>query len=125
MNFKTPASVLLEFCAQQKVAPPVYESVSSETEPGVFMILVKAFDLIGKGTGRTKKDAKHAASQQLLGKCKVQFHSQFFFCCWLNESIGKVLNVYGCYLCEMSSKKMIFVLQFSCLLLQFYVHIVL
>lgn len=74
MTAKTATSILTEFCAQEKVAPPTYESVINDSDPSVFLILAKAFDLIGKGYGRTKKDAKHAASKQLLGKSILRFH---------------------------------------------------
>lgn len=72
MSAKTATSILLEFCAQQKVAPPQYESVNDENGPSQFIVLVKAFDLIAKGSGQSKKEAKHAASRQLIGKYKVQ-----------------------------------------------------
>lgn len=74
MSGKTATSVLLEFCAQQKVAPPQYEPVNNENGPSEFIVLVKAFDLIAMGSGKSKKEAKHAASQQLIGKYKVQIH---------------------------------------------------
>lgn len=71
MNVKTSASLLREFCAQQKVAPPHFDTVKDAT--GVFITLGKAFNLSAQGCGRTKKDSMHAASQQLIGKYKVQF----------------------------------------------------
>ncbi|XP_055308511.1 uncharacterized protein LOC129572558 [Sitodiplosis mosellana] len=66
MTAKTATSILLEFCTQEKVAPPQYEPVIHGSNPSEFVMLVKAFNLIAKGSGRTKKEAKHAASQQLI-----------------------------------------------------------
>lgn len=70
---KTPISLLAEFCAKQKKAPPQYEAVREETYPTVpiFVICATALGFQTKGSGRTKKEATHAASQNLLGKCKV------------------------------------------------------
>lgn len=67
MNKKTPVSVLTEFCAQNKVPLPEYESVNQDRNPNVFEILVYAFKIMAKGSGRSKCEAKHAASQALLG----------------------------------------------------------
>lgn len=76
MTAKTATSILMEFCAQEKVAPPTFESVSNDSVcgPGTHMVFAKAFDLISKGIGRTKQDAKHAASKELLGKSIVRFN---------------------------------------------------
>lgn len=68
MDAKTAVSKLKEFCDQEKVAPPHYETVSHSTDPSVFVVHVEAFNLIAKGFGHSKMKAKHAASQQLIGK---------------------------------------------------------
>lgn len=77
MTTKTSTSVLTEFCAQQKVALPKYEAVPRETEPNkpLFTYVVAAFDLIAKGSGRSKAEARHAASENLLSKYKIPLHN--------------------------------------------------
>lgn len=74
MTTKTPTSVLTEFCAQKKVTAPQFELVPEETEPNkpLFTIVVAGFNLIAKGSGRSKSEAKHAASESLLSKYKIQ-----------------------------------------------------
>lgn len=70
---KTPTSILAEFCAQQKAESPSYETVASESNPNVpiFSISANAFGFTSIGVGRTKSEAKHAASQNLIGKYKL------------------------------------------------------
>lgn len=71
---KTPTSVLAEFCAQQKSASPQYEDIVLQSNPNVpiFTITVSALEFTAIGSARSKTDAKHVASQNLIGKCKVQ-----------------------------------------------------
>lgn len=68
MNGKTPTSVLTEIAVHYKVAPPRFETVSDTHDPKVFICIVRAFDTLAKGTGHSKNEAKHAASQVLIGK---------------------------------------------------------
>lgn len=75
MCTKTATSVLKEFCDRQKMAAPQYESVNNENDPKSFIVVVTLCGLSANGTGRTKSDAKHLASEQLIGKCKVQMKS--------------------------------------------------
>lgn len=74
MPEKTPTSILSEFCAQQR-ATPEYDVVSQESDHNVpkFTIVVTALNYVAKGSGRSKTDAKHAASQALIGELKVHF----------------------------------------------------
>lgn len=68
MNGKTPVSVLIEFCIQHKVAPPQYEHVNpTNNNPILFEYFVRAFEFMARGSGKSKSEAKHAASQALLG----------------------------------------------------------
>lgn len=87
---KTPTSVLAEFCSQQKVEAPQYESVSGESNPNVpiFFISANAFGFTSIGAGRSKIEAKHLASQNLIGKYKC---TKFMnMCCYsdLVDDIG-------------------------------------
>lgn len=70
---KTPTSILAEFCAQRKAELPSYETVTSESNPNIpiFTISANAFGFTTIGVGRTKSDAKHTASQKLIGKFNV------------------------------------------------------
>lgn len=67
---KTPTSMLSEFCAQQKAEPPCYETVTSGTNPSVpiFSISAHALGFTTIGVGQSKIEAKHAASQNLIGE---------------------------------------------------------
>lgn len=67
MAEKTPTSVLLEFCNLCKVTP-LYNTVSQDSAVPIFTISVAALSYVAKGTGRTKADAKHDASQKLIGE---------------------------------------------------------
>lgn len=73
---KTPTSLLAEFCVAQKAQPPHYETVSSESNPNVpiFSISANAFGFTTVGVGRSKIEAKHVASQNLIGEYKVHEH---------------------------------------------------
>lgn len=79
-GLKTPTSVLAEFCAKEKEALPRYETVTSESNPNVpiFSISANAFGFTTIGVGRTKNEAKHAASQNLIGKYKVHEYVRFY-----------------------------------------------
>lgn len=68
MTEKTPVSVLQELCVQENVSVPMYENIAHETDPKMFSYLVSAFGCIARGSGRSKREAKHEASANLLGK---------------------------------------------------------
>lgn len=72
-NKKTPTSVLAEFCARLKESLPQYETVDTESDPNIpmFTICASALDFTSKGSGRSKIEAKHMASQNLIGKYKI------------------------------------------------------
>lgn len=73
---KTPTSILAEFCAKCKKDVPSYETITSESNPNVpiFSMSANALGFTTIGVGRTKNEAKHAASQNLIGKYKVHEH---------------------------------------------------
>lgn len=68
MAEKTPVSVLQELCVQENKSVPMYEPLAHETEPKMFSYVVQAFGCIAKGSGRSKREAKHEASANLLGE---------------------------------------------------------
>lgn len=80
MTEKTPVSVLQELCVQENVSVPMYEHIPHETDPKMFSYLVQAFDHFAKGSGRSKREAKHEASANLLCKFAdfVRVEKQFF-----------------------------------------------
>lgn len=63
---KTPVTVLQELCVQESELA-VYEYVPHETDPKLFSCLVTAFDLVSSGSGQSKMEAKHKASENLMG----------------------------------------------------------
>lgn len=73
---------MAEFCAKEKAELPHYETVISESNPNIpiFSISAHAFGFTTIGVGRTKSDAKHAASQNLIGKYKVHEHVLLLQC---------------------------------------------
>lgn len=46
---------------------PEYESVPHPSDPKMFSYRVEAFNLFAQGSGRSKKEAKHEASENLIG----------------------------------------------------------
>lgn len=65
---KTPVSILQELLNRRGLAPPKYQLVQIEGaihEP-IFRYRVNVEGLIAMGTGRSKKEAKHAAAKGLL-----------------------------------------------------------
>lgn len=74
MSEKTPVSLLQELCIQENSPVPMYESIPHETDPKMFTFVVAAFDLFAKGSGRSKREAKHDASANLISKKTENFH---------------------------------------------------
>lgn len=69
MSEKTPVSVLQELCIQQEHGAPFYELVGDESDDAkTFAYVVSAFDMAAKGSGRSKREAKHEASANLISK---------------------------------------------------------
>lgn len=68
MSEKTPVSVLQELCIQENGSVPMYESHPHESDPKMFTFIVEAFDFIAKGSGRSKREAKHDASANLISE---------------------------------------------------------
>lgn len=67
MSEETPVSVLQELCIQEKGPVPMYESMPHESDPKMFKFVVEAFGLFAEGSGRSKREAKHEASANLIG----------------------------------------------------------
>lgn len=68
MTEKTPVSVLQELCIQEKGSVPMYEAVPHETDSKMFKFVVEAFGLFAQGSGRSKREAKHDASANLISE---------------------------------------------------------
>lgn len=67
MAEKTPVSTLQELCVKYKNGGPMFEEIPDEVEDGkTFACIVQAFGSTAKGTGRSKREAKHTASANLL-----------------------------------------------------------
>lgn len=64
---KSPVLMLQELCDLEKVRL-TSEFLPPEINAGSFTCVVNAFDLYAKGVGRQKKEAKHAACSNLLGR---------------------------------------------------------
>lgn len=71
MSAKTAISILKEFCDKLKLAPPQYEAVKHENDPQMFIVVVSLVGFVANGTARSKIDAKHLASERLIGEYKV------------------------------------------------------
>lgn len=63
---KTPATILQELCMQQQEFA-MFDFAPDESDPHVFCCTVTAFQLSADGSGRTKKEAKQVASENLIG----------------------------------------------------------
>lgn len=68
MSEKTPVSVLQELCIQEKDSVPMYESMPHESDPKMFTFVVEAFGFFAQGSGRSKREAKHDASANLISE---------------------------------------------------------
>lgn len=63
---KTPIAALHEFCRQNDEVL-FDEHIPHETNPKLKSCVVSAFGLESKGSGRSKKEAKHDACAKLIG----------------------------------------------------------
>lgn len=72
MAEKTPVSVLQELCIQEGASVPIYDEQSNDTDTKTFTFVVHAFGKCAKGTGRSKREAKHKASEHLISKFSFQ-----------------------------------------------------
>lgn len=68
MSEKTPVSLLQELCIQENSSVPMYESIPHESDPKMFTFVVEAFGCFAKGSGRSKREAKHDASSKLISE---------------------------------------------------------
>lgn len=78
MSGKTPVSVLQELCIRENGSAPEYKSVLHPSDPKMFSFEVEAFNLSAQGSGRSKKEAKHEASANLIGMYIQQLHKDAF-----------------------------------------------
>lgn len=69
MTEKTPVSLLQELTISEDAPPPFFDFVANDEDPKAFSCMVEAFGQSEYGAGRSKKEAKHAASAMLIGKC--------------------------------------------------------
>ncbi|XP_055320530.1 uncharacterized protein LOC129577462 [Sitodiplosis mosellana] len=67
---KTPVAALHEFCVQNDEVLMFDENVQHKTDLKMFSCIATAFDLYARGSGRSKKEAKHDASAKLIAKLK-------------------------------------------------------
>lgn len=71
MSDKTPITVLNELCMQAGTTL-VWENIKQPTDPlPPFVCRVEAFDVEAFATAQSKKQAKHEACAQLIGKFGV------------------------------------------------------
>lgn len=68
MTEKTPVSALQELCSQEKVSAPMFDCIPHESDPKMFAYVVEAFGIFAKGSGRSKRDAKHDSAANLMSK---------------------------------------------------------
>lgn len=64
---KTPATILQELCMQQQEFA-VFDFAPDTNDSHAFCCTVTAFQSSADGSGRTKKEAKHVACANLIGK---------------------------------------------------------
>lgn len=65
--------MLQELCITEGVSVPMYDAVPNEGDSKIFTYIVHAFDMFATGSGRSKREAKHAASERLIGKKMDKF----------------------------------------------------
>lgn len=68
MTEKTPVSALQELCIQERESVPMFECIPHESDPKMFAYVVEAFNMMAKGSGRNKREAKHDACANLMSK---------------------------------------------------------
>lgn len=64
---KTPVATLHEFCVQNGEIL-VLEKEPHKINPKMFSYIATAFDFSARGSGRSKKEAQHDASANLIGE---------------------------------------------------------
>lgn len=67
---KTPVTILHELCIRERHFT-AFEDIPHGTDPKQFSCIATAFGLSAKGSGRSKKEAKHDACANLI--------SEYFF----------------------------------------------
>lgn len=66
---KTPISMLQELCDQEKqILSPSFEPISFSPNSQMFLCTIEVFDVAANGLGSTKKDSKHKACAEVIGK---------------------------------------------------------
>lgn len=56
----------------------MFEPIPHETDPKMFVFVVAACGILSKGSGRSKREAKHDACANLMGKPMRIFDLVFF-----------------------------------------------
>lgn len=79
MAEKTPVSLLQELSIRESGHSPFSEYIPHENDPKMFTCVTEAFNKTAVGSGRSKKEAKHEASANLIGKSKYMFISCVYF----------------------------------------------
>ncbi|XP_031617131.1 interferon-inducible double-stranded RNA-dependent protein kinase activator A homolog A-like [Contarinia nasturtii] len=64
---KTPVAQLQELCTMENEVV-TYECLPAETDRKMFSCLVSAFDVVARGSGQSKQEAKHDASANLIAQ---------------------------------------------------------
>lgn len=66
---KTPISMLQELCDQEKeILSPSFEPMPFSTNSQMFICTIQVFGVTANALGSTKKDAKHKACEEIIGK---------------------------------------------------------
>lgn len=91
MSDKTPISMLQELCNREDEVL-MFEEVPHKFNPKMFSCTVNAFNAFAEGSGRSKKEAKHEASVNLLGEW---FQIEIFeFYCWNVSNWSESLEIF-------------------------------
>lgn len=78
MAEKTPVTVLQELCIQEGELVPIYDLMPDGDGDKTFTYMVHALEMCAKGSGRSKREAKHEASANLIGKFINNIYSTEF-----------------------------------------------
>lgn len=70
---KTPVTILQELCVKRKLNPPFYELIEDGSNPTkTFTFKLNVLNQVSIGSGRSKKDAKHEAANEMLRLLQTQ-----------------------------------------------------
>ncbi|XP_073827008.1 r2d2 [Musca autumnalis] len=71
MASKSTVSALQEYCAKHKIPPPTYECI--DAEDGSFICRAQVMNVEADGQGRSKRDAKHSAANNLIKRLRMDY----------------------------------------------------